>query len=156
VIILRDTREKQPWNFDWYSNEISDIQVCTVKVGDYTLKGYEDVIAVERKRSTGELAINFGKKRKQFVAELERMRPYTHKYIVCEFPKDRLDEFPKNSGIPQRDWKYLKMNGGYIRKTIHDFTEEYGVTFLFCLDPYEAQDEVFKIFSDVIRDAKKD
>jgi hypothetical protein len=155
VIILRDTREKQPWDFEWY-NEVKKVEVCTVKVGDYTLKGYEDLVAIERKRSTGELAINFGKKRKQFLAEMEKMRDYKWRYVICEFPRVHLLRFPEDSGIPKRDWKYLRMNAGYINKTVNDLTEKYGVTFLFCQSPYEAQDEAIKIFQTVIDDDGKD
>lgn len=149
MIILRDTREKQPWSFDWY-DDVKEIRVCTLKTADYTMAGYEDIISVERKRSTGELAINFGTKRRQFVAELERMQSIKYRYIVCEFPIERLSEFPRNSGIPEKDWKKLRMNGGYIRKTIRDFSTDYNVTFLFCSSPFEAQDEVYKIFQNVI------
>lgn len=150
MIILRDTREKQPWEFEWYEDR-PEIQVCKVDVGDYTLKGYENIVAIERKRSTGEIAINFGKKRKQFMAEMERMRDIPFKYIICEFPKEHLDRFPHDSGIPQRDWKYLRINGGYIRSTVNYLSETYGVTFLFCRNPFEAQDEAFKIFQDVLK-----
>lgn len=153
MIVLRDTREKQPWTFEWYPD--CEIKVATVKVGDYTLEEYEHILAVERKRSTGELAMNFGRKKKQFIAELERMQYVKFRYVVCEFPKERLDEFPKNSGIPYKDWKYLRINGGYIRKCIEDFSEKYNVTFLFCQNPYVAQDEVYNLFQDVINYGKE-
>lgn len=154
MIIKQDTREKQPWTFDWYDG-VQEIRRCTVKVGDYTLEGFEEIVAIERKRSTGELSINFGRKRKQFLAEMERMRNYRWKYVICEFPEENLENFPENSGIPKRDWKYLRMNGGYIRRTIHELSEEYGVAFLFCQNPFEAQDEVIKIFQEVITHGKE-
>ena len=152
MIILRDTREKQPWDFSWYDCEI---RVATVKVGDYTIEGYENTIAVERKRSTGELAMNFGFKKKQFIAELERMQNVQYRYVVCEFPEIRLEEFPLNSGIPRKHWNKLRISGKYIRKCIHDFSSQYNVTFLFCENAFAAQDEVFMMFQNIVGDDKE-
>lgn len=49
--IIRDTREKEGWNFDFYSS--CAIESRGLKTGDYTLEGLEEILCIERKANTG-------------------------------------------------------------------------------------------------------
>ena len=69
--ILIDTREKQGWNFEGFE-KCEAQEVIGLKTGDYTLEGLETSLCIERKASTGEVALNLGKKRKTFEAEMDR------------------------------------------------------------------------------------
>jgi len=112
-IILKDTREKQGWDFE--SSEKCEAQIdIGLKTGDYTLEGLETSLCIERKASTGELAMNLGKKRKTFEAEIERMSHFRWAYIICEFSIDDLMMFPERSGIPQSKWRFIRMNGKFM------------------------------------------
>ena len=113
-VVIQDTREKNGWNFDIYDSCVGTLSKG-LKTGDYTIEGREDFLIIERKATTAELALNLGKKRVQFEAELERMMSFQYPYIVCEFSESRLMQFPRGSSIPKRRWRYLRMNGKFLR-----------------------------------------
>ena len=47
-IIIRDTREKNGWNFDFYESCEAIIDQG-LKTGDYTAQGLEEHLVIERK-----------------------------------------------------------------------------------------------------------
>jgi DNA excision repair protein ERCC-4 len=148
MIIIQDTREQNPFSFAFYGYEIT---VATLKTGDYTLQGYEEIVAIERKKSTSELATNLGKYRDRFEREMERLSKFEHKYIVCEFTESDLLQFPLNSSIPKRIIKYIRMNGKFMRKQLHKYEEDYGVPVIFCDGKEEAESKVVDIFQEITR-----
>lgn len=137
--IIRDTREKNGWSFDFYETCEAVVDEG-LKTGDYTAKGLEGLFVIERKASSGEIALNLGKKRKQFEAELERMREFRWRYIICEFSEDTLRMFPEGSTIPKSKWKYLRMNGKFMRKLLYEYEEDYEVTIIFTDNKQEAEE----------------
>tara|TARA_R110002020_G_scaffold133090_3_gene297017 strand:+ start:3824 stop:4279 length:456 start_codon:yes stop_codon:yes gene_type:complete len=149
MIIIQDTREQNPFSFAFYDCETT---IATLKTGDYTLQGYEEVIAIERKKSTSELATNLGKYKDRFEREMERLSKFDHKYIVCEFTEADLLQFPKNSSIPKRIVKYIRMNGKFMRKQLYKYEDEYGVQIIFCDGKAEAEREVMEIFGEIVQD----
>jgi ERCC4-type nuclease len=83
--IIVDTREKTPW--DWEGDDaFEDIVYEKLDVGDYSIRGLEDVIAIERKAGPDELFNNFGKKasKDRIIAEFERMVDHKHKIMMIE------------------------------------------------------------------------
>ena len=147
-IIIRDTREKNGWSFDFYES-CGEIIDQGLKTGDYTAQGLEEHLVIERKATTAELALNLGKKRKQFEAELERMKEFRWAYIICEFSEDNVREFPRNSTVPKSRWKSLRMNGKFMRKCLHNYEEKYGVKIIFTNNKEEAEEEALRIIQDV-------
>lgn len=147
--ILIDTREKESWNFDFF-NECTGVKRQALKTGDYTIEGLEDTVILERKRTVGEIAINLGKKSKQFQAELERMQSFRFRYIICEFSLDDIERFPEGSGIPKSKWKYIRMNSGFIQSRLNSLAEKYGVEIRFCGNKDQAIREAINIFNEVI------
>ncbi len=148
MIIIQDTREQNPFSFAFYDCETT---IATLKTGDYTLQGYEEVIAIERKKSTSELATNLGKYKDRFEREMERLSKFDHKYIVCEFTESDLLQFPLNSSIPKRIIKYIRMNGKFMRKQLYKYEEDYGVSVIFCDGKEEAESKVIDIFQEIVR-----
>jgi hypothetical protein len=142
--IIRDTREKNGWNFDFYESCEAIIDQG-LKTGDYTAVGLEEDLIIERKATTAELALNLGKKRKQFEAELERMQEFRWAYIVCEFSEDNVREFPINSTVPASKRKYLRMNGKFMLKCLYDYKEKYGVEIIFTNTKEEAEEKAIEI-----------
>ena len=114
--IIVDTREQIPWNFnrgDWVEN----IEETKLNQGDYSIKGHETLISIERKRSTAEIAGNIFEKR--FEAELERLSDLVaHPFIICEFNFSDLKNFPAGSGIPQSRWNWLRTTNLVLMKSI--------------------------------------
>lgn len=92
MIILYDTREKLPWDFTFHGHEM---ELASIKTGDYTIKGHETEIVIERKKSTGEIAQNIGSKAKSFNAEIERMQSIKRRYMIFEFSPQDLVNFLK-------------------------------------------------------------
>ncbi len=82
-IIIVDTREKQPW--DWEGDEAFE-EVVHEKLdgGDYSIRGLEHIIVIERKATVDELFNNFTKDKKRIAAEFERLRDHKFKIIVIE------------------------------------------------------------------------
>tara|TARA_Y100001938_G_scaffold145524_1_gene222358 strand:- start:13026 stop:13511 length:486 start_codon:yes stop_codon:yes gene_type:complete len=147
-IVLRDTREKNGWDFS-SQDKCMAVKDWGLRTGDYTARGLEKSLVIERKASTGEIAMNLGQKKNAFEAEMERMSKFRWAYIVCEFSIDDIMSFPENSGIPKKRWQYMRMNGKYIWKRIREIEEEFGVVFLFLDNKHDAEDKVVRIFDEV-------
>ena len=88
--VLRDTREKESYGWIFKSQKedhrpprCTGTTIQTLKIGDYSLMGYEDILAIERKADYSELFVNYGK-RDLFEEEMERMRPIKYKYVLIE------------------------------------------------------------------------
>ncbi len=147
-VILKDTREKNGWNFE-SSERCLAVAKWGLKTGDYTARGLEKELVIERKASTGELAMNLGKKRKAFEAEIERMSSFRWKYILCEFSIDDLMNFPVNSGIPKKQLKFVRMNGKFMWKKLCEYQEKNDVQVIFCDNKQNAEDRAIMIFDQV-------
>lgn len=149
MIIIKDTREKNPWDFSFYPECEAEYNQA-LPTGDYTIFGYEKKIIIDRKASVEEIAMNISKKSiDRFTRELERMKEFDERYIICEFSLDDLISFPKNSVVP-----VVKVNGEYVLKRILELEKQFNVQFIFCRDRIEAQDKVMELFKNVV--IKKD
>ena len=51
--VIKDTREKDGWTFTEY-DKCEGMDMDALHTGDYTLKGFEDVVCIERKASVSE------------------------------------------------------------------------------------------------------
>lgn len=130
MLILQDTREQAPWDFTFYDD--IEVEVRKLRTGDYTIAGLEDILTVERKRETSEIAQNIGKDKTRFDRELERMAQLRYAFLICEFSIDNVMEFPANSGIPKSKWKDVRINGKFILKTLYSYRDKYGISLHFC------------------------
>lgn len=130
-IILRDTREKQGWDFP-RDTLCLGVEDTALKTGDYTIKGYEEFICIERKKSVSEIAANIGKYKKRFEAEMRRIEKIEYRYIICEFSLQDIIEYPKLSNIPKNRRDNMVITGKYILKCLIEYQLEYGVQVIFC------------------------
>lgn len=78
LTILIDTREQYPFDVKPFKFEET-----TLETGDYTLKGLEDHVTVERK-SLPDFVACCGRERERFYRELRRLRGFPHSCIVIE------------------------------------------------------------------------
>lgn len=97
--ILIDTREK-PANRLFAASEVGDKDVAAyteqkIDAGDYTVAEFDSLVVIEKKQDGKELYGNFILKSDVFMRSVERMRAFTHKYIIIQ---QTYDEFldPKN------------------------------------------------------------
>ena len=127
--VKKDTREKE--GYYWTESDF-----CTgyieekLDYGDYTLIGFEDVLSVERKASTAELAKNVHEAR--FERELNKLSKFKYSYLLLEFSLSDILNFPLNSGIPNKKWKYLKVTGQYLLRKLSEYQVKYDIKILFC------------------------
>jgi ERCC4-type nuclease len=157
--IIRDTREKVGyWDFSFFGYEM---EVVKLKTGDYSISGYEDILCIERKKSTAEMAINCGTDSPRFEAELERMQHFEYKYLILEFTVSMLLDFPKGSGIPKRFHKTtgkeikVRMNGGFIMKKLKEYEDKYGIDVIFAGSQAGAVEVAEEIFREVLYETRQ-
>ena len=150
--VIKDTREQDGWFFTPY-DRCEGMEVNTLHTGDYTLRGFEDVVCVERKASVSEIATNLGKKKKAFYNEMERMKDFNFRYLMLEFSaldvidyplsllnkEDReLYELYKSGEIELPDFKRFKIveqtkiSGKYLIKSLMELSIKYDINVMFC------------------------
>lgn len=81
MVILQDTREQLPYSFDRYDAEPMP---AALPVGDYSLPGFEDRAAIERKSLDDLVGCLMGANRERFERELARGRHYDLFCVVVE------------------------------------------------------------------------
>ena len=149
MIIIKDTREKKGWDFT-FAKECAGQIVKKLDTGDYTIQGLESKLCIERKKSVSEIAINLGSKWSVFKEELERMRAYERRHIICEFSMDDVLLFPANSSMPEWKKKKIKISGKFILSRLTSISEDYGINVEYCNNSAQAIHRVLEIFKDVI------
>lgn len=78
AVVVIDTREQRPFQFQTLRAERG-----TLRTGDYSVRGLEHLVAVERK-SLPDLLTCIGRERDRFVAELVRLQGYRFRLLVVE------------------------------------------------------------------------
>jgi len=79
--ILIDSREQLPFTFERYDVETD---VRGLPIGDYSIPGFEDKAAIERKGLDDLVGCLKGKGRDRFERELSKSRQYELFSVVCE------------------------------------------------------------------------
>lgn len=128
-IIVKDTREQTPWEFN-FEHTVAE-EIGTIKTGDYTVKGLEDKICIERKGCIEEFANNLGREYARFKKELIRMDEFPHSFIICEFPLKDLIEYPFHSHNVRLQ-QTSKISGKYLLKVILEMQLDHNVKIIFC------------------------
>lgn len=135
--VVKDTREQDGYFFSEF-NTCAGMVEEKLDTGDYSIKGMEDKICIERKGCVEELAVNLGQKKHAFLAEIERMNSFPHKFIVLEFSLEDLIKFPDETRIPVKNKASLKITGKYMLKCLFEFQLYNNVQILFCGNKYNA------------------
>ncbi len=129
--VIKDTREQDGWFFAPY-DKCEGMEIGTMHTGDYTLKGYEDVVCVERKASVSEIAMNLGRKKKPFQEEIERMKDFHFSFLILEFSMDDVLKYPEGSKVPKAARSKVKVTGKYLLKCLMEFEIWYNTKIIFC------------------------
>ena len=79
--ILIDSREQAPFTFAGYE---AATETATLPAGDYSLPGFEDRAAIERKSLNDLIGCLMGKDRQRFERELSKGRAYDLFCVVVE------------------------------------------------------------------------
>lgn len=140
--VVKDSREQNGYNFEKFTGRFTSCAgmiVEKLETGDYSLLGMEDKLCIERKASVSELAINLGKDKYRFLAEIDRMKAFPFKFLILEFSLDDLNKFPEGSNIPEEKWKSIVITSKYMIKMLVEFQMYYGIQVLFCGDKKNAK-----------------
>ena len=119
MMILIDTREQKPYSFNIYQ---APTERVTLSCGDYSLAGFADRIAIERKSLDDLIGCLTGKDRTRFERELARAGSYERFAVVIE------SEIQDVSAGRYKS----KMKPHAVLQSITAFYIRYGVPFLFC------------------------
>lgn len=114
--IVVDSREKKPYSF-YGKDTIRD----GLETGDYTIQGYEDVFAVERK-TLDDLANTLGAGRERFERELERAQEFEEFVVIVESDKELLNDRNGDGHCPHY---YSKIWPNSILGTVEKWPNKY-------------------------------
>ena len=116
-LVIRDTREQTGWQFT-AGKTCLGTKAGTLKTGDYTVEGYENLLSIERKGSVQEFAQNLMDDR--FFRDMERMKEYKYAYLILEFTAEDLFNYPESANIPSAAKARIRTNGNFLMsKTMH-------------------------------------
>jgi ERCC4-type nuclease len=121
MTIIKDSREKEGlgWNFRASAN-CNGMEVAKLETGDYSLKGYEHLVMIERKTIAdlwGTLTAN----RERFMKEMDRALAFPIRYLIIEGTVKDVD-----SGF-----RYSKVTPEYIHSTLISLQVKYGLHVIF-------------------------
>jgi ERCC4-type nuclease len=129
--VIVDTRERAEYRW-WFDPDdcCEGSELLKLDTGDYSIKGMEHLLSIDRKRNTAEISQNIVDSR--FFDELERMQVFKYKAIVCEFNMFAIMNFPYSSGIPNNKLKNIKITSKLILSKIAYIQAQYNIPFIFC------------------------
>ena len=93
LTFLIDSREQKPLDFSYWHIDAEKrvrTEIATLDTGDYTIKGFQKLISVERK-SLDDLIGCVGASRDRFERELQRLLAFPCRLIVVEASWDELE-----------------------------------------------------------------
>jgi len=114
--VLIDTREKKAYSF-----HDTDVVRTGLETGDYTIDGFEDVFAVERK-SLDDLATTLGQGRERFEEELTRAENFEEFVVVIEAEKSMLYDRNSRGECPHY---YSNIHPNAIIGTVEKWPKKY-------------------------------
>jgi DNA excision repair protein ERCC-4 len=140
--ILVDTREHSPFSFRGY--EVRP-EPATLPTGDYSLPGFEDRAAIERKSLDDLISCLMGNNRERFERELTRGRRYELFAIVVEAAL---------SDVSRGNYK-SEMKPHAAMQSIIAFQVRYGVPFLWCENRAGAEYYTYWLLSKYLREIEE-
>ena len=130
--IIVDTREQQPWSFDF-----NEIAVAKLDTGAYSVAGLEEVLCIERKKSVSEIANNIVENR--YKDWTKRMSKYKYKFLMLEFDLDDVYRYPRIPDVPKKLWEKIKVSPKFIIKCLIELQVYYNIQVVFCGDHENAE-----------------
>ena len=82
-VVLVDSREQYPFDFDRFPNWIASHKKKKLSVGDYSVEGMEELLIIERK-SLSDLITTLMQQRPRFFKQCEKMTQYRWRALFVE------------------------------------------------------------------------
>tara|TARA_Y100000356_G_C11187416_1_gene250211 strand:- start:235 stop:717 length:483 start_codon:yes stop_codon:yes gene_type:complete len=148
--VIKDTREQEGWFFT-QTTACDGMVREKLDTGDYSLRGYEELLAIERKGKISEFARNIVENR--FERELERLEDFDYPFMLLEFDMKDVLDYPRSSKLPNSKRRLTKVTGGFILKRIIEFQIRYKTKILLCGE--EGWKVALSIFKRVVENESK-
>lgn len=123
--IIIDTREQQPWSFDNYTKAHKKLDT-----GDYSIEGLENILTIERKKSSSEFATNIVESR--FKDVIMRLSQFKYSFLLLEFNLEDLLIYPIGSTVPKKMWDKVKITPAFLIKNILELQLNHNIKVIFC------------------------
>ena len=137
--------EQQPLTFRQFPDVL--VEPATLQTGDYSIVGYEDRIAIERKHSLDEICSNIGKGRERFERDLERAKNFDRFYLLIEGnPADFMLGGWERSHLPTKS----------AFGSIAAWDMEYNLRYAFCSSRITAEMIIVHWFRKYLKHYKKE
>lgn len=140
--IIIDTREQEPFTFNNFNVTTERIALPT---GDYSIPGFEDRAAIERKSINDLVGCLMGENRDRFERELSRGARYD---LFCVVVESSLEDMSKG--------RYRsEMKPHAALQSIFAFQVRYRVPFLFCGSHPGAEYTTFSLLEKYLAEVEK-
>jgi len=128
ITVLYDDRERKPWSLPW------SMKRKRLAAGDYTIEGYAEVMAVEKKSGLVELLGNLsGADRIRFEKALLKLSKLPYKVMVIE---DNYTNWPYAlKAIEKKSGGRVVVNKTSLDCWLAKITMQYGIPVLFAGSP---------------------
>jgi ERCC4-type nuclease len=117
LCIIQDTREQAPYTFACITPPPL-VEVATLASGDYSLRGFENQVAIERK-SLADLFGTVGQGRDRFERELERLSHFRFAAVVIEAGFETIRQRPPVRSRLKPKTVFRSMIAWMIRYGVH-------------------------------------
>lgn len=141
-VIIVDTREQKPWNFQYQATANHKLDT-----GDYSIEGLQHLLAIERKRNVAEIANNITEKR--FKDVIDRLSKIKYSFLLLEFDLEDVMRYPIGSDIPKRLWDKIRISPAFILKHLTDLQIDHNIKILFCGNSTNAEKMALSIMRKV-------
>lgn len=137
--IIVDTREQKP-----YWKEGSDVIRKKLDTGDYSIEGYENKIAIERK-SLSDLYGSLTSGHKRFARELERSKKLDYFTILID------GSLTSCANKEFKGSEHTKTKASTIIKILFTLHTKHGINFVFCNGRYESRRYIKALFESYLK-----
>jgi ERCC4-type nuclease len=139
--VIVDSREKLPYEFKDYPVNVETDKLDT---GDYTIKGYRDYLAIERKTKEDFLS-SISQNRDRFQNELKRARKFVKPMeIVVEEPERTFKLSSGNSF----DNTFSNIHPNAVKGTINKWDNYFNIDFQFVEGRPEGEELTYETLKD--------
>ena len=130
-VVLVDTREQNPFSFTRFRGWFAGVEKKSLKVGDYSVAGLEEICTVERK-DLPDLVRSFTVERPVFIDRLRRMRGYSQRLLVITAALSQVKSPYSHSG---------RASPNRVTQSLIAALVGVGVPFL-CVETHELGEEI--------------
>jgi ERCC4-type nuclease len=141
AVILVDTREQNPFAFSRFEGWFAGVERKSLKLGDYSVAGLEDVCVVERK-DLPDLIHSLTAERSVFVNRLRRMSRYSHRLLVITAALSQVKSlYPRGGANPNSVTQSLiailaGLQVPFLCTETHELGEELVASYLYQVHLY--------------------